>query len=305
MIFVQIVLLGTGIGFLGATAKANWETLRQFQLSPSAGPLVIASALTIATWVFLVSTWTWSVRWWSPPQHLALAPALRIWFLTNLARYIPGTVWQFAGLAALAARNGVSPVAATGGVLLQQVTLLATGAGVSLALMPRLARAWGAALSPGLAWAMVAALIAFGALFLPVTGRLVRRIVARVAGRDVPWPEPPAKELAMYVSALALPWIAYGVAFWWFGRAMLGAAAPSMGLAVGAYTASYVAGIVAVIAPGGIVVREAALTAALSPAIGPDNALLLAVGSRLWLIALELVTALAVLARRAPTPSTT
>jgi uncharacterized membrane protein YbhN (UPF0104 family) len=110
----------------------------------------------------------------------------------------------------------------------------------------------------------------------------------------------------MYVSALALPWVAYGVAFWWFSQSLLGAAAPSLGLAVGAYTASYVAGILAIVAPGGIVVREATLVALLSPAIGGDDALLLALGSRLWLVLLELVTAVFVLAwPRKPSPATT
>jgi hypothetical protein len=234
---------------------------------------------------------------------------MRIWFLTKLARYIPGTVWQFAGLAALAAGQGVSPLVATGAVLLQQVTLLATGAGVTLALMPRLVRAWGAGLPLGAAWALVAALVLLGALFVPVTGRVIRRIAGRVTGRDVPWPEPPPRALAVYVSALTLPWIAYGLAFWLFGRAVLGPDAPGLGLAVGAYTASYVAGLIAVVAPGGIVVREAALVATLGPAVGADSALLLAVGSRLWLVLLELLTALLVLAwpggRRAGSPSTT
>jgi uncharacterized membrane protein YbhN (UPF0104 family) len=157
-----------------------------------------------------------------------------------------------------------------------------------------------------MAWGLVLSLAIIGLLFVPATGRLVRRVVSRVAGRDMPWPEAPPRELAMYVSALALPWVAYGVAFWWFSQSLLGVAAPSLGLAVGAYTASYVAGILAIVAPGGIVVREATLVALLSPAIGGDDALLLALGSRLWLVLLELVTAVFVLAwPRKPSPATT
>ena len=39
------------------------------------------------------------------------AAALRVFFLANLARYVPGGVWQFAGLAAMSAAQGVPPVA--------------------------------------------------------------------------------------------------------------------------------------------------------------------------------------------------
>lgn len=48
-------------------------------------------------------------------------------------------------------------------------------------------------------------------------------------------------------------------------------------------------------APGGLGVREAALTAALTPAIGGEKALVMALASRLWLLAVEVVTAVLVL----------
>jgi hypothetical protein len=63
-----------------------------------------------------------------------------------------------------------------------------------------------------------------------------------------------------------------------------------------AFVASYVAGIIAVFAPGGLIVREAALVAALGPTLGGSHAFLLAVASRVWLTALEILGALAVLA---------
>jgi hypothetical protein len=307
-VVAQLALLAAGTWFLVAQARDHWSELSRYHLAPDVAPLVLASLVTVLMWFLLIALWVWTLKWWTPPQRLAMGPAVRIWFLTNLARYIPGSVWQFAGLAALVAREGVSAIAATGGALLQRVALTATGAGLTLILMPRLIRSWGVGLGTGLTWGLVLSLAAFGLLLVPATGRTVRRIVIRVAGRDIPWPEPPPRELAVYVSATALPWIVYGVAFWWFGRALLGDAAPSLGLAVGTYTASYVAGLIAIFAPGGIVVREAALVAVLGPAIGHDAALLLAVGSRFWLVALELVTALVVLAwprkPRVPSPST-
>lgn len=302
LIIAQAALLGAGVWFLVAAARRNWDALTRFDFHFTIAPLLLGSVLTAATWFFLVSVWIRSLGWWTPPQRLAFRPALRIWFLTNLARFIPGTVWQFAGLAALASAHQVSAVAATGAVLLQQLTLLVTGAGVTLALVPNLTRGWGTAIANGLVWGLGAAAVAIGVLMLPDARRWLRRAVARVAGRDVAWPEPPRRAFTMYVLALTVPWLVYGVAFWLFGRALLGPAAPGLWLAAGAFVGSYVAGLVAVFAPGGIVVREAALVAALSPAIGGDAALLLALASRLWLVALELVTALAVLVWPRPSP---
>jgi hypothetical protein len=86
------------------------------------------------------------------------------------------------------------------------------------------------------------------------------------------------------------------VAFWLFGRGLLGAQAPAFTLAVGSFVTSYVAGLIVIFAPSGLVVREAALVAALAPALGGGPALVLAVASRLWLLVVELITALGVLA---------
>jgi len=65
---------------------------------------------------------------------------------------------------------------------------------------------------------------------------------------------------------------------------------------VAAYTGSYVAGVIAVFAPAGLLVREVALVQALTPVVGGADAVILAVASRVWLTLLELVAGAVVLA---------
>jgi len=143
-----------------------------------------------------------------------------------------------------------------------------------------------------LAALLTAALIGLGPRALPV----VRRWAERLIKRPVPLPAPPPGAFAVYVVRAALAWVAYGFAFWLFGRALFGAEAPHMWLAGTAYVSSYLLGLIAVFAPGGIVVREGAMVVQLSSAIGSDRALVLAVASRLWLVSLEIIGALVVLA---------
>jgi hypothetical protein len=81
-----------------------------------------------------------------------------------------------------------------------------------------------------------------------------------------------------------------------FAAAVLPGGAPDIELAVTAFVASYVAGLIAVFAPAGLVVREAALVVALSPTIGGGKAVALAVGARIWLVAVEIATTLCVVA---------
>jgi hypothetical protein len=291
-LLVQLLGFAGVAWFLADTVREHWGTVARADIVPAAGPLLLASAITVGTYLGLVGAWTVCMRWWD--ARLPYRDAVRVWFFTNLARFVPGGVWQFAGLTAMAVALGVSPLAASGAVILQQVVLLGTGIALALALMPALFGSWAASLPE---WApLPIAVLAVGIVILvlprilPWTGGLAERLVRR----RVPWPRPPAGEWALYVTGLVVPWLAYGLAFWLFGRAFLGDAAPGFMLAFGAYTSSYVAGIILVFAPGGIVVRETALVAALGPHIGAENALLLAFGARLWQIGLEIVTALGV-----------
>ncbi len=280
--------------FLVHTGLRHRDQLTMIELAPAFLPLLVASVLTGLTYVALVGGWVLSLKWWR--QSLTYIDALRIWFLSNLARYIPGAVWQFVGLAAMCRARGVSAVAATTAILLQQVLLLLTGLVLTLALSPQLLGDWTAARDPVTLIALVLVGISVLIVGLPALVPRFKVLTERVTGRDVAWPEPPVGALGIYAASLLVPWLVYGVAFHLFAVAMMGPGAPPAIVSVAAFVGSYVAGIIAVFAPGGLVVREVALTAALTPVVGAQYALFLAVVSRLWLVAVELITTLLVLA---------
>jgi len=284
-------------GFLRGSAPV----LRSAHPNVRWGTLAAASGVWLASYAQLVQLWASSLPWWdaalrATPRRLTWFQAMRVFFVTNLARYVPGAVWQFAGLAAMSTDAGASPVAASVAVLLQQVVLLSTGFVLILSGAPHFLGAWTNTLDTlsqfVLAAVLTAGLIWAGPRALPV----VRRWAERVIKRPVPLPSPPPGAFAIYVVRAALGWVGYGLAFWLFGRALFGDAGPRMWLAGTTYLASYLLGLLAVFAPGGIVVREGALVLQLKAAIGPDRALVLAVASRLWLVSLEIIGALTVVA---------
>lgn len=286
----QAIALGAGVWFLIRTAAGSWGTLTLADLRPSWTPIIAGSALTAATYLYLVFVWVASLRWWR--QRLGYLHAARIMFLTNLARFIPGMIWQLVGVAAMAQTQAVSPVAATGGILLLQVVLLVTGLAVAAAWAPALVARWAVVVPPGGLLGLTVVSIVIVVVLLPPAIPFFSRLAGRVLRRPTEWPAPPRLAFALYVVGLCLPWITYGIAFWLFGRGLLGAQAPGFSLAVGAFVASYVAGLIVVFAPSGLVVREAALVAALTPSIGGAAALVLALAARVWLLIVELATAL-------------
>jgi glycosyltransferase 2 family protein len=298
---VQVLAIVAAVVVLVRLVRSSAPTPQSARPHIVWGTLAAASVVWVATYAQLIQLWASSLGWWDvalgrAPTRLSWFRAVRIFFVSNLARYAPGGVWQFAGLAAMSAAAGVSPVAATVGTLLQQAVLLATGFALILSGAPHFLGAWMPALDTlsqlALAAALIGALMVLGPRALPV----IRRWAERIAKRPVPLPTPPPRAFALYVVRAALSWVAYGVAFWLFGRALYGDDAPHLWLAATAYVASYLAGLVAIFAPGGLVIREGALVATLGGALGPQRAAVLALGSRLWLVSLEVAGALAVAA---------
>ena len=280
--------------FLVKTAREHAGTLAAWDGVVDWPTLLAASALVLGAFALMVLTWSASLRWWN--ASLSFLSALRIWSLSNLARFIPGAVWQFAGLAALAADEGISPLAATGAVLLQQLVLLATGIVVAVMMAPGWVAPIAGGLPPIATGSIAVVALVLLCVVIPLAMPAIGRGLGRLVKREFAWPRPSATAFAAYTTALVLPWLIYAMAFWLFARSLLGESTPGLVVAGGAFVASYVAGIVAVFAPAGIAVREAALVAMLAPVVDSRVALMLALGSRLWMVALEIVMAAAVVA---------
>ena len=293
-----VVLVGAGY-YLVRVAAPDWPAIRSRDLAWRGGPLLASAVLVLITLAVLLAAWTASLRWCAAPVRYR--DAARIWFTANLARFIPGTVWQFASLAVMATRYRVAPLAATATVLLEQVVLLVTGLLVLAGLTPAvLHAAWWQT-----AFVAAAGLGAAGLLLPRPGGRLGHWLERRVPGVRLLWSGLTSGRLGLFALLLVVPWLLYGVAFRFLALGLLGEAVvpQSWGFYIAAFTGSYVAGVIAVFAPAGLLVREAALIGVLSPALGSGDAVILAVASRLWLTALEVLAAVVVLAL--PTPSET
>ena len=295
---LQAVVLAGAAVYLFRVAAPQWPAIRARSLAWQPLPLALSALLIVANLAWMIALWNMTLRWCA--ARLRYWDAARIWFTANLARFLPGAVLQFASLALMATRYGVSPTAATATVLLQQIVLLLTGLIVVAGFTPIvLHQGW---------WqgAFVVALL-LGAGILLLLPRLTRRLpsLARL------WSQVRPGQLPGFALLLAIQWLAYGAAFRLLAIGLLGGgdsgvAQGSWGFYITAFTESYLAGVIAVFAPAGLLVREAALISILTPVLGGADAVILAVAARIWHTALELLSGLAVLTIpvRPPTPLT-
>jgi uncharacterized membrane protein YbhN (UPF0104 family) len=241
-----------------------------------------ATVLILITYALLIEGWRRVLGAWD--SHLPYTQAARLWFLSNLGKYVPGNIWSLTAMGVMARERGVSAMAAAGSSVIMQMVSLATGTAI---VMVTGAKLLGQPLLVGAAVLLLVAILLSAPRFLPPMTAWAGTII----GRDIAPPFVPATSIWTAAVASTLSWLFYGVAFQLFVRGLLGSAPGEISSYIAVYTAAYILGFISPIAPAGLGVREFTLAAFMTQ-LGLANeadAALVAIAARLWLTVVELV----------------
>jgi glycosyltransferase 2 family protein len=281
--WLTIAVVAVVAGFFVATLAARWNDVISLNWRLDPGLFALATALLALSYGLVAGLWGLALR---RAAGTRLVVGARIWFLSNLARYVPGNVWSYVGAVELARREGVArrvtlAVMALTQVLSVGVAVLA-GLPVLLAERARLGR-------PALLGAVV---VAAGA----VLAALFRRQLLALARRRLPDLDPAdltpsAGTVVLLVVGYAVYWAVTGLAFAALVASLAPLAAGDIPLVVAAYAAAYAAGFLALLTPAGLGIREGVLVVALAPVLPAGPALVVALVSRLWMMLVELAGA--------------
>ena len=273
--------VGVDLALLGRLDTGEWRP------RPA---LFFASCVVLAVgYVWSASLWGRLVRDLGGPR-LPVWTSVRVFMVANLGRYVPGKLWQIAGLAYLAKREGVEASVATGAAVLGQGIGLLGAAFVGIGVFFGANEFWRA-----IGWmGQVAGVGAASAIIaIVVIPSIFRRIVAfwfRLTRTDPPGDGLGSGNAGLrWLTLYVVNWGIYATAFWLL---YLSFGEWRTFLQVGpAFAAAYVAGYIAVFAPAGAGIREGVLVVLLQPIMARDAAVVLAVIARLWTTAVELVPA--------------
>jgi hypothetical protein len=269
------------LGFLGYAVVAAWRQLSVEDVDVRWGIALLSLTALVAVYFAMVALWGRLLGDLGAP--LRYPEALRLWSFANLGRYIPGKLWQVIGLAAAARDIGVAAGLAVAAAVIALALMVSTGALVGVVLAPdvaprRLAVGTAALLAGGLLIAVARpAWIASG----------LRRLPRALGCSEVA--SPTRATVARWIALFSAAWVAHGAAFALFASSLGDVAWRDAPRLAGAFALAYVGGLLAVFAPGGIGVREGILGQLLGSAGADVPAHVVAIASRLWAMAGEIV----------------
>ena len=244
----------------------NWDDVRDRVMAMSWGRFWIASAMfAVFLFTFRATTWRWILL--SFGERLPVAAATRIWAISELARYLPGGIWQVLGRVYLVKPYGVSGTVSTTSQFLEMTVFLLANMLLALGCLLWFGiKSFEGAAERWLYVGMALVPVLMFVLHPKVLYTLINRFM-RVMGK----PQVTARMGFGKLSGL-LVWAVAGllwqsIAIWVLVEKPLELPLAKWWVVAGAYCLAWCAGFLAVWAPGGIGVRELVFMAAMQVAL--------------------------------------
>ncbi len=275
-------LIGMIILLWARALWSQWPAMRRLKWQAHEGWLLLALVVLLGQMVVLATAWWQVLR--SMGENLTWQMASSIWLRAQLARYLPGGVWDIAARAAMSHAQAIA-LQTVGAAAVVEIGFQVLTAGMFLLsvgfFFPN------PDFTPYIPWLSLALLGLSVGILSPLLPRLLPHILSRI-GHVPLTPHLPAWRrvllFLMYSTAHGLQ--GAGFVFFAQGVGLMETnvlAWPTAALLLTTYIGAWVVGYISVFAPTGIGVREGVLVLLLAPYIPVSTAMAVALGYRVWL----------------------
>ncbi|GAB7004487.1 lysylphosphatidylglycerol synthase transmembrane domain-containing protein [Nocardioides sp. AN3] len=275
------------VGLLAVTIWTQRESFAQSLRNLGWRDLVLAGVAGAAALGAAGMTWRASMIAVAPGHVLPLRESARVYFVSQIGKYIPGSVWPMLMQMELTRRHGLSKTANAAGMLVAMLVGIVTsgliGVG-ALVLVNRdaLQTYW-----------FVLLVLPLGLFMLKPTilSRTVM-LLAKLLRKDVRLDPPESKHLLLAAAWSMVSWLLFGVHAWIIAKDIAASGDVPFGQALGAFALAWLVGFLVVISPAGVGAREGVLVVAFSGSLTTAEGLAFAVVSRVVLTAVDALAAL-------------
>jgi uncharacterized membrane protein YbhN (UPF0104 family) len=278
-----IVLLIFGLMF--RTVYVGWQEIVAYEWDLDWPALLIAFALMLASTALYAYLWKMILERLGAP--LNYGKSYRIYYLSQLGRYIPGKIWSVLGLVYLSDKEGVSKAISATSVILQLLLQIVSGVIVFAITLPF----WrNAGAGTGL-YALIVLLPAGLILLHPALLSRGLNLALRITGQPGIQPNWGYGFLLGQLGLWGLFWLVNGVAQYFLIGSIYPSSIPSLPVLAGIFAISWVAGFLSLVTPSGLGVMEGTLALLLAFYFPAAVATVIALWTRLARTLVDLVCA--------------
>ncbi len=288
----QWLVVALVLFFLARALVLRWNEVKALEWQVNLPFLAASYVLLGMVWLAAVANWRWLMG--RMGASLGLGAAWRIWFLSNIVRYIPGNVWQYLGVVYLCRQQGIAAATTLASIVLYQVVTVASGlalAGGIFLVAGQMGLASGSLDAKAFvlpwefpAWGLAGAtILAVVVCYPPLTNWALRQLFRLLGREPVQIPLQAGDVMRFFFQRLTI-WILEGLAFAILVHSIYPGDPIDIPIIGASFVISWVIGFVSLLTPSGLGVREAVQAGLLGLILPWPAAVALAILSRLWLI---------------------
>lgn len=283
-VVAYLFMAGAAAFLIVATAR-QWDdfvsTLGRIDL----GEVVLASLMGVLAIGPGMLSWRQAIA--ATSRLVPVGPSTHAFLVSQLGKYVPGSVWAVVAQVALMRRYGISRASGALGSTISMVVALGTAVVVGTV------GVFAAGGSIATYWWLIPVAVACTVVLLPAVLQWAMRMLGRTHSRFASFGEISVSGAALLKAAAwnCVGWVFWGLQLWFLMRGLGYRGVSLIWFAIGAYALAWAVGRVIVLAPGGIGPREVALVAILGTAVSPGDALALTVITRVLMSLLDVVGA--------------
>lgn len=276
-----------------AVAAAVWAVVGNWaEVSDAVGRLSlwqVAVSLGVSILFVWLTMLAWRVILNDAGEPVKEGPARRIFFVSQVAKYLPGSVWNFVAAAEMGADYNISRRRSVTVLLMSILVSVLTGltlASIAFVFGPSalIDRYW---------WALLVIPVLLLVLYPPILNGLVTRALTML-GRDGIGKPFSGRAIAVAAAWSILSWIVAGLQVWLILTGLGNDPAfQTYLLTLGGYALAWVVGFLVFFVPAGVGVREVVLGASLAGLVPAGDVVVVVLLSRILFTLADLVLGLA------------
>lgn len=278
--WLRLAFLAAVLVFGGLFVERRWgdvqHALTRLSPLPIIGSFLLAvlgSGAIMQSWRRLLADYGCALRW---------RVVSRVFFVGQLGKYIPGSVWSVVAQAELGHDYRVPrPVSVTVSIVNVAQSVFA-GVLIGVVLLPL-----GEPSLAGDYWWVALVIPVYLVVLTPPVVAAVTRRVFRIAHAHPPDRDPSLRGMTAALCWIVVAWLLLGLHAWLLASGLGTSPARLFPVSIGAFALAYSVGLVSVPTPAGAGVREAVFTVLVGSVIGVGEAIAVALLSRVMLAVVD------------------